>query len=234
MAAYEELEVVLPKIVGDPGPSSGWESEPIFTPVASATAGIWRYRGDGWSVVLKLLHHSDVGSPMWLSGEDEAHWFYWQREALAFESGLLDSLTRSLRAPRCHGVFRRGDGTVALWLEDLAGTVLIDWAFIGVGAVGEDIGNLLVDAVWDFHVPASDLDALEAALVSGYLQGLRDGGLEHDADTVRLAILASASVKYLWILPAVLAAVRSEQSEINHRPAAETIPPGRRPGRRVL
>ena len=330
---------MLPQIVGHAGPFHGWVSEAIFEPVASATAGIWLYRGDGWSAVLKLLHHSDVGSPMWLSGEHESHWFYWQREALAYESRLLDSLAGPLRAPRCYAVFHREDGTIAIWLEDLGGmrpasewsierygiaaehlavaqatwaqtydrtdrpwlssdwlrhyverraplmdelasdawqapalrdaldpelgrslaslwhrredlllwvdqaprtichldlhpknlfadqggTVLIDWAFVGVGALGEDIGNLIFDAVWDFHVAAPDFELLEESLTGGYLRGLRDAGRGQDADSVRLAILASASVKYLWILPALLAAVRSERREINRRPPAETI-----------
>ena len=329
---------MVPQLAGR-APGDGWIAETIFEPVASATAGIWRYRGDGWSAVLKLLHHSDVGSPMWLSGEDEDHWFYWQREALAFETGLLDSLAGPLRAPRCLGVFRRDDGTIALWLEDLAGTApagewrieryavaarhlaiaqaawadahhaldrrwlshrwlrdyvgrraplmdeltrdtwthpmlrdvvdaevgrsiaalwdkredllawverspttichldlhpknlfatpdgtaLIDWAFAGLGVLGEDIGNLIFDAVWDFHVAPTQFDALAESLTTGYLTGLEEAGRGDDVDSVRLAILASGAVKYLWILPALLGAVRSGQEEINHRPAAETV-----------
>ncbi len=314
----------------------GWTKEAIFEPVASATAGIWRYRGEGWSVVLKLLHHSDIGSPMWLSGDAEDHWYFWQREAIAYESGLLDSLAGPLRAPHCFGVFHRDDGTIAVWLEDLvemrpagewsieryglaaehlgiaqggcvgmhdhpwlshdwlrdfvdrraplmdelatdawqhpllkeavdpaigysigalwerrsdllawvehaprtlchldlhpknlfadeAGTVLIDWAFVGIGTVGEDIGNLILDAVWDFHLLPSDVDALAESLIGGYLRGLAVAGHAHDADAVRLAIMAGACVKYLWILPALLGAVRSHQAEINRRPAADTI-----------
>ena len=334
-----ELEVVVPQIAGPRVRAEGWVKEMIFQPVASATAGIWRYRGDGWSAVLKLLHHSDVGSPMWLSGEDESHWFYWQREALAYESGLLDSLAGPIRAPQCFGVFRRDDRSIAIWLEDLAvttpagewpidrygvaaehlaiaqatwadgnraldrrwlsrrwlreyverrasmmdelaldtrshpmlrdvidveaaksiaalwdsredllswveeapttichldlhpknlfaesgGTVLIDWAFVGLGALGEDAGNLIFDAIWDFHVSPAQFDALAEIVTSGYLKGLADTGSPHDVDAVRLAILASGAVKYLWILPALLGAVRTGRDEINHLPAAETV-----------
>jgi thiamine kinase-like enzyme len=48
------------------------------------------------------------------------------------------------RAPRtvCH---------LDLWprnvFDDDGATVLIDWAFVGIGAVGEDVGNLVPDAV---------------------------------------------------------------------------------------
>jgi phosphotransferase family enzyme len=335
----QELREVIPRLLGRPMHSHGWIAEAIFEPVVSATAGIWRYRGEGWSVVLKLLHHSEVGSPAWQSGDDEHHWFYWRREALAYESGLLDSFAGPLRAPRCLGVFYREDDTIALWLEDLLAmvpggewsieryrlaaehlgiaqatavsakqthespwlsrrwlrdyverrapmmdelaspawshpllrdsldpaigqevmllwqsreqllswverapqtichldvhpknlfahngeTVLIDWAFVGIGALGEDVGNLIFDAVWDFHVPPSAFEAVEEALTSGYLRGLREAGRTTDIDAARLAILASGAAKYLWILPAILAAVRSDRAEINRRPASETI-----------
>src|SRR5438552_1048606 len=87
--------------------------------VASATAGIWRFTDDSWSVILKVLRHQAGGSPRWQSGEDEDHWYYWRREALAYSSGLLAHLARPLRAPRCYGVFDRPDGSISLWLEDL-------------------------------------------------------------------------------------------------------------------
>ncbi|HMC79867.1 MAG TPA: hypothetical protein VKO35_04885, partial [Acidimicrobiia bacterium] len=77
--------------------------------VASATAGIWRFTDDSWSVILKVLRHQAGGSPRWQSGEDEDHWYYWRREALAYSSGLLAHLARPLRAPRCYGVFDRPD-----------------------------------------------------------------------------------------------------------------------------
>ena len=89
--------------------------------VASATAGIWRCSSGGWSVVLKLLRHGDQGSPAWRSGEEADHWYYWRREAEALTSDALGRLAPPLRPPRCHGVFPRPDGSLALWMEDLTG-----------------------------------------------------------------------------------------------------------------
>lgn len=120
--AADELAAVA-ATSGGPEDLEGVRVEVVYDQaVASATAGIWRYSLPGWSVVLKLLAHSGAGSPAWRSGRDPDHWYYWRREADAFASGVLDRLVAPLRTPKCFGVFHHGDGSVAIWLEDLRHT----------------------------------------------------------------------------------------------------------------
>ena len=76
--------------------------------------------------------------------------------------------------------------------------VLLDWAFVGDGAVGEDIGNLVPDAAFDFFIEPERLPTLRAAVLSAYLEGLRSAGWDGDADVVDMAMAASA-VKYDWL-----------------------------------
>ena len=54
--------------------------------------------------------------------------------------------------------------------------VLIDWSFAGLGALGEDAGNLVPDAAFDHFIPPSDLPHLEQVVFDGYLRGLRAAG----------------------------------------------------------
>jgi hypothetical protein len=318
-----------------------FSAELIFTdPGASATAGIWRFRAGEWSVILKVLRHGGGGSPLWRSGEEESHWYYWRREALAYSSGLLDAFSLDLRAPQCLGVFDRHDGSVAIWLEDLRHaqpatgwgieryraaaralgqgqgrthtvargstgpwvvrhflrgfvgrrgesflsvldkpaawdhplvrqhlpaetaaearaiwhereallsavesaplclchndlhpanlfadglkTVLIDWGFLGAGHAGEDVGNLIFDAMLDFFVAPGDFAGLHDALTEGYLDGLADS-LLIDAEVVRRAIWASGAVKYFWIPLAMVDAVQQGQTTLNRRPLEEAF-----------
>lgn len=111
---------------------------------------------------------------------DERHWFF----------SLMERLPRTL----CH---------LDVWPNNLfplvgGGVVAVDWAFVGDGAVGEDMGNLIADSVFDGHLPSSCLPSLEAAVVDGYLAGLHEVGWDGDERCVRLAIYASA-VKYHWL-----------------------------------
>ncbi|AMW13650.1 aminoglycoside phosphotransferase [Streptomyces qaidamensis] len=92
-----------------------------------------------------------------------------------------------------------------------AGTsVLLDWAFTGDGALGEDLGNYLPDSVLDLFVPAAELPGLAKAAYDAYVQGLRQSGWRGDEQLVRLGVCASA-VKYDWLAALMLARADEEQ-----------------------
>ena len=343
-----ELARVAQRLTGSPDPGA-WACQEIHDPIPSATIGIWRVRGAGWSVVLKVVGRGPGRHPNWRAGAGVDHWYYWRREADAYESGLLSSLTGGLRAPACYLVAERADGSVALWLEDLAplspatgwaperyrmaarhlgraqgafasgtqplpdapwlsrnwlraylhprdvdmglleesrawdtelarrwlpaelgpalaalrasqeeflgaldatprtlchldlhpanlfgdpapagmgagdATVLIDWSFVGIGATGEDAGNLVPDAVLDFHVGPGDIDGLYQAVAAGYLAGLRDAGWDGPPELVELAMRAAIAAKYAWIAPAMLRAALEGRETLNRRPVAESF-----------
>jgi hypothetical protein len=333
----EELRTIFGAAITD---RSAVTVQRVYDPVASASAGIWRVSTRWRSLILKLVAHSDEGHANWRSGEDPNHWYYWQREVLAYETGLLRSLRGGLRAPDCLLIARRVDGSVALWLEDLVGTpgtrwtleryrfaarhlgqtqgsylmnqplpddewlsrhwlrdylrqrdgdlalvtdaaawdhalvrlwfptppidrlqamredqprfldsldrlprtlchldlhpanlfadgdhstAVIDWAFVGLGMVGEDAGNLVPDAVLDFHVAPSRVDDLYETVVTGYDLGLRDAGWDGSISVVRLGMAATIAAKYAWIAPAILRVTSDHRELLNGRPVAEAL-----------
>jgi hypothetical protein len=309
--------------------------------VPPTTAALTRVWDDRQSLICKTLRAGNDGPSRWAGQLGAGDPYYWRREALVYAHNLPGRLAGRLRGPACHGVFDRADGSVAIWLEDLAtttpgsrwpyarygeaafdlgvaqgnaarhveqfapwlsrswlrayiarssgdielladsstwkehalgrayitadvfgairmlwdirewfltrlerlprtlcqldlhpnnlfaddhGTVLIDWAYAGVGAVGEDVGNLALDALWDFHLPPSAAPELSRLLLEGYHDGLNTAGLRISIEVVELGLTASACVKYLWILPAMLRALADGRELLNHRPIAETFP----------
>jgi hypothetical protein len=118
----------------------------------------------------------------------------------------LYQLSEALPRTLCHldvwtkNLFRRPDGQIAL----------IDWSFVGEGAIGEDVGNLVPDAVFDHFVAADELPKLEEVVFDSYLAGLRAAGWVGDPRLVQLGMWSSA-VKYDWLAPATLAGVRSDR-----------------------
>jgi hypothetical protein len=89
-------------------------------------------------------------------------------------------------------------------------TVLVDWAYAGDGALGEDPGNLVPDSVFDLFLPSAMLPELDRTVFDAYLDGLRRAGWKGDERLSRLATCASA-VKYEWLTPSMLARAGDER-----------------------
>jgi hypothetical protein len=82
--------------------------------------------------------------------------------------------------------------------------VLLDWGFAGAGAVGEDVGNLIPDAVADGLLDPALLPEIDAAVTDGYLAGLRAGGWRGEDAGIRRAIAVTGAAKYCWLAPRML------------------------------
>lgn len=124
------LGPIVRRAVDRPVRLGDWNAVPFSYQVTNPlSAGIWRIGGtarDGgtpvdWSVILKIaLSDYDVllsRYPAALRPELE-HAYLWDREVLAYESGIFEQLPPGLRAPRLFLADRRAD-SCWLWLEDL-------------------------------------------------------------------------------------------------------------------
>ncbi len=134
------------------------------------------------------------------------------------QSRLLDSLDQLPRT-LCHLDLHPGN----LFADGDNSTAAIDWAFVGIGAVGEDAGNLVPDSVLDFHVDPAQINDLYDAVVIGYDAGLRDAGWDDDISVVRLGMAATIAAKYAWIAPAMLRATSEDRVLLNRRPIEEAM-----------
>jgi hypothetical protein len=103
-----------------------WRSTTLTGHISNpATSGLYRVAGSGldrggstdWSFIVKVAHLTDDAPEGW--GTDLLHFGYWKREALAYRSGVLDSLMPDLRAPHCFEVEEQPDGSLWLWLEEV-------------------------------------------------------------------------------------------------------------------
>lgn len=136
----------------------------------------------------------------------------------------LDALPQTL----CHfdafraNLFRpRGAGA--------EGTVAIDWAFLGTGAVGVDLGQMLVgNAMW-LHIPPRRLETFTEALFESYLAGVRDSGAQVDVNAIRLAFHLSVAVRVGLYLPFLLLLLTSrgataEWARLFEGPMSRSVP----------
>lgn len=120
-------------------------------------------------------------------------------------------------------------------LFDAAGeTVVIDWAYAGVGPVGLDAACLVFEAIFDFHHDAAELPALFDAVADGYATGYADVGGDLDAAALRRAMIITVAVKLGWTIAAVVAAVAEHRATLNGLPLAEGAPPWAAAGKFLL
>lgn len=85
-------------------------------------------------------------------------------------------------------------------------TVVVDWAYCGLGALGEDAGNLVADTLLDGVVAAEQGPALRRAVWDGYLAGLTESGCDVDPKEILHTFLAGTALKFTWV-PALAAAI---------------------------
>jgi hypothetical protein len=134
----------------------GWTAEELLHNTGNeATGGIWRVTRDDDSAVLKIsVPGRDGGVPHFATADEPGHWNYWKREVLAYRSGLAATAyaEAGVFAPELLGAHDRADGSVALWLEDVAGTAGTDCGSAELGEVAYRIG--VGQAKWLGRPPA--------------------------------------------------------------------------------
>jgi hypothetical protein len=82
-------------------------------------------------------------------------------------------------------------------------TVAIDWGFLGLAAVGEDLGNQVGGNLFHLALPAADAAQYAKAAFEAYLDGLQAMGWRGKLEHVRFASLAH-QLHYLSFAPIIV------------------------------
>ena len=215
----------LEEVAGTPGTEFSLDDHAAL----AAALGRWHAQGalnEPWASRRFLRDYSASKPARYELVEDDAAWEQpliancwptglrdgWRR-LLANRETLL-AIMESLPRTRSHldvwvsNEIRRPNGPI----------VLLDWAFAGDGAIGEDLGNHIPDAVFDLFWPAERLAELDKTCFDAYFHGLHEAGWHDDERHVRLGVVASC-VKYTWLLPRLLESAAATTHQAYHQAA---------------
>ena len=123
--------VSVPPAIG----SAVLDAEPLRHGQANAaTGGIWRVRGPDGTAILKIARHPAGTDPAqtFPTSDEPAHWNYWRRESLAYQTDLAATAYASagIAVPALLAAGPRADGGVELWLADVSGTAGFERYFV--------------------------------------------------------------------------------------------------------
>jgi hypothetical protein len=130
------------------------------------------------------------------------------------KEGFLSALERLPRV-FCHNDAHRCN---LMWVTGAAGQeelAALDWAFCGPGALGTDLGELVGTTLSYFAVHPRQAVDLEAAVLEGYLGGLREAGWQGDERLPRLGYLLSLALYWGGTLPCEVALQQPGETKVD-------------------
>jgi hypothetical protein len=149
--AHTPLTTVVRRALDDAGAEvDAWDATRIHGGIGAAGGGVYRFIGTArsaraaraagglltWSLVLKVLQ-APTTETTYVALAVEG----WNREVLAYQSGLLAALPAGLAAPRCFDIGEHA-GLVWLWLEDVVDYVGPRWPVPRFALAARHLGRL--------------------------------------------------------------------------------------------
>lgn len=118
----------------------------------------------------------------------------WQKRKIFYR--ILENLPQVF----CHrDVFRRNlmaRTRMGADAKSTPDTVLIDWAYAGIGAIGEELVPLIQATYLWSEVGRETFRELEEAALAGYIEGLSQAGWQGNPQLVRLGYAAASALRY--------------------------------------
>ena len=100
-------------------------------------------------------------------------------------------------------------------------TIAIDWGFVGLSPVGEDLGNQVFGNMIMLYVDPSLSNTYYDSAFEAYLYGLRDAGWSADENAIHLAAACQA-MTYLVFTPGVIKKISNEEGAGFRHPGSVT------------
>lgn len=115
------------------------------------TLGLYRFEGIGsdynewldWSIILKVIQSpANLGYENLGEGDNQAHWNYWKRELLLYQSGWTELLPEGIAAPHCYEAMEIQGNIAGIWMEDVNDSFAGNWPLHRYALAARHLGRL--------------------------------------------------------------------------------------------
>ena len=119
-----------------------WQYRPLIGGV-ELESSLYRFTGDAevkgetlpWTIILKIIQSPAEGNG------DPLSFRYWRREALAYQSGVLNQLPGGITTPQCFATEEKSIGAYWIWMEDVKDEIGDPWPVEQYGIVARCLGR---------------------------------------------------------------------------------------------
>ncbi|MGH2586581.1 MAG: hypothetical protein ACRDJE_16825, partial [Dehalococcoidia bacterium] len=135
----------------------------------------------------------------------------WEERPLSLDA--LDRLPQTV----CHFDISRHNLFLVERSDGRRGTVAIDWASVGIGAVGEDLSLLVPSPFFRLEEDVQRLPRQAEVTYEAYLHGLKDAGWRGVERDVRLGYTIAIGLRTVFIAPTLRALSDAQAREYEER-----------------
>ncbi|GAA0384850.1 phosphotransferase [Paenibacillus motobuensis] len=101
--------------------------------------------------------------------------------------------------------------------------VLIDWQFMSISGIGEDLGKLFGVNMSLGIIPPSQYQLYQNSLFTSYIEGLREMGWQGDARMAQYGFCLSTALRSVWEVPQFFSILSKLEEEPNNTKLREKL-----------
>lgn len=135
-----------------------------------------------------------------ISTEKEQSTWAWYQKILQNIDSAIDSLQQLPRV-LAHQDLSQMNMLLVEKEANESQLVLIDWQFMSISGIGEDLGKLFGVNLSLGIIPPDQFIRFQTSIYNAYLEGLRDMGWQGDAELARYGFCLSTALRSVWEVP---------------------------------
>lgn len=157
-----------------------------------------------------------------ISTENEQSTWVWYKEILENIDSTIDSLQQLPRV-LAHQDLSQMNMLLVKQEANESRLVLIDWQFMSISGIGEDLGKLFGVNMSLGIIPPEQYLRFQTSLYNAYLEGLRDMGWQGDEGLVRYGFCLSTALRSVWEVPQYFSILAQLEDEPNNTQLKERL-----------